>query len=299
MSEPLPNVAPPQSALAIICGAGTLPFALADAARKRGRRVVLFALRGWADPQRVAAYPHHWTWMGQLDRFMQIAAEEGCRDVAFIGSVARPSLWRIRPDLRVLRLMPQIVKLFRGGDDHLQSGIGRLFEQHGFRLVGPKEIAPELIMPVGPLGSRLPNERDLADIALGLGLLNATSPYDIGQAVVVADNHVLAVEGPEGTDRTLARVAELRRSGRIRSPSGTGVLIKAAKLGQDQRIDLPTIGPQTIEGAAAAGLAGVAVVAGSTIVAEPALIAAAADRAGLFVTGVEPAGAAVPKANVR
>ena len=82
MSEQAPNA---PSALAIICGAGTLPFALADAAMKRGRRVVLFALRGWADPQRVTAYPHHWTWMGQLDRFMQIAAEEGCRDVAFIG----------------------------------------------------------------------------------------------------------------------------------------------------------------------------------------------------------------------
>ena len=65
---------------------------------RRGRRVVLFALRGWADPERVAAYPHHWTWMGQFGRFMRIAAEEGCRDVAFIGSVARPSLWQIRPD---------------------------------------------------------------------------------------------------------------------------------------------------------------------------------------------------------
>src|SRR5262249_41853721 len=139
-----------------------------------------------------------------------------------------------------------------------------------------------------------PNERDLADIALGLSLLNATSPYDIGQAVVVADNHVLAVEGPEGTDRTLDRVAELRRNGRIQSPAGTGVLIKAAKIGQDQRIDLPTIGPQTIDGAAAAGLAGIAVVAGSTIIAEPGLIAAAADRAKLFVTGVEAGGSLRP-----
>jgi DUF1009 family protein len=294
MSEPLPHAPSTGSALAIVCGAGSLPFALADAAARRGRRVVLFALRGWADPQRVAAYPHHWTWMGQFDHFRRLAADEGCRDVAFIGSVARPSLWKIRPDLRMLRLMPQIVQLYRGGDDHLQSGIGRLFEQHGFRLVGPREIAPELAMPLGPLGSRTPGERDRADIARGLALLNATSPYDIGQAVVVAENHVLAVEGPEGTDRMLARVAELRRNGRIRSPMGTGVLIKAAKIGQDQRIDLPTIGPQTIESAAAAGLSGVAVVAGSTIVAEPELIAAAADRLKLFVTGVDADGAAIP-----
>jgi DUF1009 family protein len=142
-------------------------------------------------------------------------------------------------------------------------------------------------MPLGPLGSRTPGERDLADIARGLAVLNAMSPHDVGQAAVVADNQVIAIEGPEGTDRAVARVAELRNNGRIRSPSGTGVLVKAAKLGQDHRIDLPTIGPQTVEGAAAAGLAGVAVVAGSTFVAEPQVIAAAADRVKLFVVGVD------------
>ncbi len=290
MSERMPDASNGQTALAIICGGGTLPFALADAAIRRGRRVVLFALRGWADPQRVAAYPHHWTWMGQFGRFMRIASAEGCRDVAFIGSVARPSLRQIRPDWHVLRLMPQIVQLFRGGDDHLQSGIGRLFEQHGFRLLGPKDIAPELVMPLGPIGALAPGERDRADIARGLALLNATSPFDIGQAVVVADNHVLAVEGPEGTDQALARVAELRRNGRIQTATGAGVLVKAAKVGQDHRIDLPVIGPSTIDAAAAAGLAGVAVVAGTTIVAEPERIATAADRARIFVVGVDAGG---------
>ena len=275
-----------ETALAIICGGGTLPFALADAAIQRGRRVVLFALREWADPQRVAAYPHHWTWIGQFGRFLRTAEQEGCRDVAFIGSVVRPSLWNIRPDLGALRVMPQLVQMFRGGDDHLQSGIGRLFEQHGFRLLGPKEIAPELAMPHGPIGLRLPSERDRADIARGLALLNATSPFDVGQAVVVANNQVLVVEGPEGTDRALARVAELRRDRRINTPIGVGVLVKAPKAGQDHRIDLPVIGPPTVEAAAGAGLAGLAVVAGSTLVAEPERIAAAADRAKVFVIGV-------------
>src|SRR5262245_43483461 len=102
MSEGLPNTTGADSALAIISGAGSLPFALADAAVRRGRRVVLFALRGWAEPERVEAYPHHWTWMGQFGRFMRIAEAEGCKDVALIGSVARPSLWKIRPDVRVL-----------------------------------------------------------------------------------------------------------------------------------------------------------------------------------------------------
>jgi len=286
MSEQTPDASSGEPALAIICGGGSLPFALADAAVRRGRRVVLFALREWADPERVAAYPHHWSWIGQFGRFQRLAAQEGCRDVAFIGSVVRPSLWHIRPDFAAIRLMPQLVRLFRGGDDHLQAGIGRLFERHGFRLLGPKDIAPELLMPPGPLGARMPGEQDRADIARGLALLNATSPFDIGQAVVVANNHILALEGPEGTDQMLTRVAELRRNRRINTPTGTGVLIKAAKLGQDQRIDLPVIGPPTVEAVSAAGLAGIAVVAGSTIVAEPERIAAAADGAKIFVVGV-------------
>jgi UDP-2,3-diacylglucosamine hydrolase len=270
--------------LAIICGGGSLPFALAEAAARRGRRVVLFALRGWADPQRVGDYPHHWSWMGQFGRFIRIAAKEGCRDVVFIGSVGRPSIRQLRPDLRAIGLLPQILRLFRGGDDHLLSGVGRVFEEHGFRLLGPKDVAPELLMPLGPLGAHAPAARDLADIARALALLQATSPFDIGQAVVVADNHIVAVEGPEGTDAAVERVGELRRNGRIQAPGG--VLVKAAKLGQDQRIDLPTIGPRTVTAAAAAGLSGIAVVAGSTIVAEPERIASEADRCGIFVVGV-------------
>jgi DUF1009 family protein len=287
MTTPSTNGGRNDHALAIICGGGSLPFALADAATRRGRRVILFALRGWADPQRVAAYPHHWSWMGQYGRFLQIARQEGCRDVVFIGSVSRPTLRQLRPDLGALRHLPKLFRLYRGGDDHLQTGVGRIFEQHGFRLLGPLDIAPELGMPLGALGGHEPTARDRADIMRGLALLRATSPFDIGQAVIVAQNQVLAVEGPEGTDQALMRVAELRRSGRIRSPNGVGVLVKAAKVGQSHRIDLPSIGPQTVEGVARAGLAGIAVVAGTTIVADAERITAAADNAGVFVLGVD------------
>lgn len=292
MSAQAPGPSQGESGLVIVCGGGSLPFALADAAIRRGRKVLLIALRGFADPERVAAYRHHWSWLGQLRGMVQAAIEAGCRDVTFIGSVTRPSLWSIRPDLQVLRMMPQLFRLYRGGDDYLQTGIGRLIEPYGFRLVGPTEIAPELAMPLGPLGSRGPTERDRTDIAKGLSVLRATSPFDIGQAVVVADNQVLAVEGPEGTDQAIARAGELRRNGRVRSPAGTGVLVKAAKVGQDHRIDLPAIGPPTVEAAMAAGLAGIAVVAGSTIVAEPERIAAAADRGGIFLIGVKADGTA-------
>jgi DUF1009 family protein len=283
-----PNAAGGEGPLAIVCGGGSLPFAVADAAVRQGRKVLLFALTDWADPQRIAGYPHHWVRMGQYGRFKRIARAAGCRDIVFIGAVGRPSLWLLWPDLGALRVLPRVVPLFKGGDNHLLSGLGRLFESEGFRLVGAHEIAPDILMPPGRLAGRDPTDAERADIARGVELLRATAPFDIGQAVVVADNHVLAVEGPEGTDQMLIRVAELRRSGRIRTPNGVGVLVKAAKVGQDHRLDLPSIGPRTVESAKRAGLAGIAVLAGSTVVAEPERIAADATNAGIFVIGVAP-----------
>jgi hypothetical protein len=126
----------------------------------------------------------------------------------------------------------------------------------------------------------------VADIARGRDLLRALSPFDIGQAAVVIDGHAVAVEDIEGTDGLLARVARLRKEGRIRAQTRRGVLVKAPKSTQDLRFDLPTIGPRTVEGAQAAGLAGVAIVAGNTIVVEPQAVIETADAAGLFVTGL-------------
>jgi UDP-2,3-diacylglucosamine hydrolase len=272
------------SPLAIVCGGGSVPFAVADAVIRRGRPVVLFAIRGWADAQRVARYPHHWAVLGRFGWFCRVARREGCREVVFIGSLARPAIWKLRPDFKTLQLLPRIFGIFRGGDDHLLSGVAQIFEEHGFRLIGAHEIAPEILMPEGPLGGERPNERDNADIAKGLALLDATSPFDIGQAVVVAGGRVLAVEAAEGTDHMLARIHELRKNGQM--AADRGVLVKAAKHGQDRRVDLPSIGPQTVMGAARAGLAGIAVVAGSTIVAEPGQIADLADREHLFVLGL-------------
>ena len=273
-----------EGTLAVICGGGSLPFAVAGTAARRGRRVVLFALRGWADPQRVAGYRHHWIRLGQVGRFLRLARKEGCHDVVAIGSVVRPTLWQLRPDLGMIPLLPRVARMFQGGDAHLLAGVAGLLEEQGFRLVAAQELAPDILMPEGTIGMRQPSEAARRDIAHGLALLRATGPFDVGQAVVVAEHNILAVEAAEGTDQMLARVAELRRSGRIGVAGG--VLVKAPKPGQDRRIDLPTIGPQTIEGAARAGLDGLALMAGGSFVAEPESIATLADRAKLFVFGV-------------
>ena len=280
-----------EAPLALICGGGSLPLAVADSVAARRRGVLLFPLHGAANPADFEHRPHHWLYFGQSGKFARLARAAGCRDVVFIGSLVRPAFWQIRPDFKTLKLMPRVAAAFRGGDDHLLSSIGRLFEQEGFRLLGAHEVAPEILMPQGTLGRVQPSERDRVDIALGLDYLHAAGPYDVGQAVVVAGKHVLAVEAAEGTDQMLARVAEMRATGRVRAPAGSGVLVKAPKHGKDQRFDLPSIGPQTIDGVARAGLAGIAVVAGETIVAEPELLVQAADRANIFVVGA-PAGSA-------
>ncbi len=286
MNERTSSVAANNGPLAIICGGGSLPFTVADAAQRQGRRVVLFALRGWADASRVAGYPHHWVAITRIGQFRRLANAEGCRDVVMIGTAGRPPLRDFLFDLYTLSLVPRLVSLFRGGDDHLLSGVARLFEERGFRLLGAHEVAPEILVPEGLIAGRTPTERERSDIARGLALLRATGPFDVGQAAVLADNHVWAVEGAEGTDAMLARVADMRRSGRIRAPAGAGVLVKAPKPRQERRIDLPSIGPTTIEGAAQAGLAGIAVVAGSAIVADAGRITIVADRAKVFVVGV-------------
>jgi DUF1009 family protein len=181
-----------------------------------------------------------------------------------------------------LRILPQVLAAYRGGDNHLLSGVAGAFEWQGFRLVGAHEVAPEILMPAGALSRRHPSAQERADIVQAMQLLNAIGKFDVGQAAVVAGNHVLAVEGAEGTDRMLQRVAELR-SRQVGAPGG--VLVKAPKPGQDWRFDLPSIGPQTIEGAGRAGLAGIAVLAGGTIVAEPQRMTALADAQNIFVVG--------------
>src|SRR6266567_3817380 len=283
MSDGKPGAAQGEGPLAIICGGGSLPFAVADAALRQGRSVVLFALRGLADPSRVQNYPHHWARLGQFGRFCRTARLEGCRDVVFIGSAVRPALWQIWPDMATIRLLPRIIGMFRGGDGHMMSSLMQIFEDHGFQPIGAHDVAPEILLPEGPLGRFRPSRSNRDDIALGFSLLRAIGRFDVGQAAIVASQHVLAVEAADGTDEMLAHVAELRRRGRIRSSGG--VLVKAPKPGQDRRIDLPTIGPSTIEGAGRAGLEGIAVIAGGAIIAEAERVTQAADRDRIFIVG--------------
>lgn len=282
----IPDAKPGASALAIICGGGSLPAAVAAAVAKRGRRPVMFGIKGWADAAVVERYAHHWIALGQAGRFFRLARAEHCREVLFIGAVLRPPITQLRLDWKTIALMPRVFRFFRGGDDKLLSGVAGVAESGGLRVVGVKEVAPEVLMPEGQLGRYAPSPRDRADIARAFEVIAALGPFDVGQAAVVADNHVLGVEAAEGTDHLLNRIAELRRVGRVTAAAGIGVLVKAPKPGQDHRFDLPSIGPRTVENVARAGLAGLAVTAGSTMIAEADAVTAAADREKIFLIGV-------------
>ncbi|HYW64730.1 MAG TPA: UDP-2,3-diacylglucosamine diphosphatase LpxI [Bradyrhizobium sp.] len=282
------TVQPPQisSPIGLVAAGGMLPFAVGDKLASRGIQPVFFALRGVCDAREVKRFRHHWISIGQLGRLSKLLRAENCRELVFIGALVRPALSEIRLDWKTLRAMPSVLKAFRGGDDHLLSSVGRILERDGFRMIGVKDAAPELLMPSGCLTRAAPNPEAEADIARGREVLRALSPFDIGQAAIVIDGHVLGVEDIEGTDGLLARMTRLRAEGRLRAKAGRGVLVKVPKSGQDLRFDLPTLGPRTIEGTAAAELAGIAVIAGQTLVAEPQAMVEAADKTGLFVTGL-------------
>jgi DUF1009 family protein len=277
---------PGHDPLAIICGGGSFPGAVADAVARGGRRPVMFGLKGWADAAVIERYAHYWIPIGQAGRFFRLAKAENCREVLFIGTVLRPPITQLRLDWQTIKAMPGLIRAYRGGDDKLISGVAKIAESGGLRVVGVRDVAPEIFVPEGVLGRYRPSARDHADIARALAVIAALGPFDVGQAAVVADNNVLGVEAAEGTDNLLARIAELRRLGRVTSLPGTGVLVKAPKPGQDRRFDLPSIGPRTIENVARAGLAGLAVAAGTTMIAEPEAAIAAADRERVFVVGV-------------
>jgi len=266
--------------LGIIAGSGGLPRRLIDHCRDAGRDVFVLALEGEAEPETVADVAHAWCRMGAAAKALGLLREHGVGDLVLAGGIRRPALGAIRPDWRATKFFAKVGYRMLG-DDGLLSAVVRELEIEGFRLLGAHQVlADAASVPEGPLGRLRPNEEAEADIARGIAIARAVGGLDIGQAVVVQQGLVLAVEAIEGTDAMVRRCAALRRDG----PGG--VLVKLEKPGQESRIDRPTIGPQTVAAAVEAGLQGIAVEAGATLLIDRAEVVRAADATGLFVVGV-------------
>jgi DUF1009 family protein len=271
------------SALGILAGGGRLPGRVAAAAAAAGRAVFMVGLAGFADATVLAPWPHEVIRIGAVGSIFGALRGRGCRDVVLIGSVRRPNLFDLRPDAEGARLLARIGRAAFAGDDGLLAAVIRVLDEEGFRVLGAQDILNAALAPAGVLGAVVPDVRAMADVTRGIAVAQALGGVDVGQGCVVQLGLVLAVETIEGTDAMLARCAGLAR------PGPGGVLVKLVKPGQDRRADLPTIGPQTVRGAAAAGLRGIAFEAGGTLLADRAETIAAADGAGVFLLGLDPA----------
>jgi DUF1009 family protein len=286
--ETAPQSGDSDAPLAIICGGGAFPGAVAEAVLRRGRGVHLFLVRGFADPA-LARYPHDWVKLGSFATLVSVTRRKQIKELVFIGSLIRPRLLQMGLDWRTLLLLPRLTRIFLGGDNRLLSGMTKILAEHGYVLRGAHEVAPEILIPEGMMTARQPSDEERADISVGKDLLHAIDRFDVGQAAVIAGRRIIAIEGPEGTAGMLARIAEMRKSGRLRLKEREGVLVKIPKPSQERRIDLPAIGEETLEQAKAAGLSGIAIEALGTIVIDAQKFLQAAEAAGLFVMALPPA----------
>lgn len=271
--------------LGILAGGGALPREIADSAARQGLPVSIVAIDGEADGD-FGAYPVTRVNWGQIGAMIGALKAAGATDLVIVGSVHRPELWGLKPDLGFFRHLPRIVSIVAsGGDDGVLRRVVRFFEQQGLKVVGPGDAAPELVVGQGPIGAVQSGATDQDDIRKGLQLIRALGAYDIGQGVIVAAGRIEAIEGAEGTDRMITRAAERRAE--AAGGARRGVLVKRSKPSQDMRVDMPAIGPATIDGAYKAGLSGIAVEAGRVLVAQRDLTLSRADDARLFVEGVD------------
>ena len=266
------------SALGIIAGGGELPRAIAQSARDAGREVFVVALELAGDWTK--DFPHDRSSMGLVGKTLVLLRAHGCEEVVFAGYVDRPNFFKLRYDLKGLSWFFPVLWAMREGDNTLLDAMVVLFEREGLKIRSIDTVAPWLQIGEGPLGRIAPTAEDEKDIAFAIAAARTQGARDVGQAVVVRDGRIVAMETKDGTDAMLSRLGRL--------PPGRGVLAKALKPQQDRKTDLPTIGVATVTLAAAIGLAGIAVEANTALVLDKAAVAAAADRLGLFVVGVAP-----------
>lgn len=272
--------------IGIIAGSGDLPLLLARHLKKSGRDVIVLAIEGEADRD-FAGVPVFRAPIEDLRALAAILREQGVSRIVMGGGVARRPRWQaIRLPLRLLPVLPRAIRSLLAGDDALLRTAHDALERLGVELVPVQAVLPELIAPCGQIGGIVPSTADRDAIAAGYRAARELGRLDIGQAVVVFGTRAVAVEGIEGTEGMLQRVAALRDHGRI---AGTrrGVLVKCAKPDQDMRSDLPTIGPETVRQAVAAGLSGIAVEAGRSLILHLDDTLAAADMAGLYLWGID------------
>lgn len=272
---------------AIIAGNGVLPLEIASVMRQRGEHVFIIGIEGEANPG-IGAFPHDFVRWEKVGRLFKLLKDNAVTQLVLAGGVVgRPELKLRSLDLGGLLTLPGMLAAMLGGDNTILSEVIARFERKGFPVVSLAELVPELVVTAGANTITKVPKMELDRLSLGMEVIHALGSFDIGQACVVIGKRIVAVEGVEGTDGMLQRIVDLRESGRLSAKRG-GVLVKCMKPDQDERADLPTIGPQTMLRAHEAGLVGVGAEAGKTLMVERAETLRLAEEHGVFIFGLDP-----------
>lgn len=267
--------------LGVIAGRGDLPGLVVEACQRQQRPCFVIAFEGDTDPACYKNVPYELIGFEKIGKGLKALTKNRVKDLVMVGQVGRPELTKLRPDVTTVRLLASILRFRNTGDDALFKAIIAFLEGRGFIVHGVQEVLPEIMAPRGVIGDIQPDARAQNDMSLGLEVARRIGEYDVGQAVVIQGGRVIGVEAAEGTDALLGRVKGLQTKG----PGG--VLVKVKKPRQDSRIDLPAVGPRTVEMAAAAGLRGIAVEAGSSIIIHRGKMIQKANELGVFLYGIK------------
>jgi UDP-2,3-diacylglucosamine hydrolase len=274
--------------IGLIAGSGRLPVEIIDSLAARGISPYLILIEGEAKPlPQFTGHEHGWLRVEDFGRLVPMLKAAGVDKVVMAGGVARrPALKSIRWSWSLISMLPHLVKALASGDDALLRAIIGHLETHGIVVIGAHELAPDLLADAGLIAGPKPSAADMRDIRAAAIAAKAIGVLDIGQAAIAIGGRAVALEGIEGTEGLLERVAAMRGHGRLAGRSG-GVLVKCAKPDQDLRADLPAIGQDTIDAAFAAGLNGIAVDAERAFILDFATTVARAKAQGVFIYGLK------------
>ncbi len=278
----------PADRVGVVAGSGTLPVEVAASLRAQGHAPFVIIVEGECDRRDVLeAYEHVRLRLEDLTSLVSMLKRNKITHLVLAGGIARrPALRQFRWGLGLLAALPRIMRGLLRGDDALLRAIIAHIEDNGIVVVSQQAFVPDLIAQDGTMTSIKPLKSDWRDIEAAAEAARAIGRLDIGQAAVAIGGRAVALEGIEGTAGLLERMITLRNHGRIVAHR-RGVLAKCAKPAQDMRVDIPSIGPETVEAAHAAGLAGIAVDAGRAFVLDHDATIARANELGLFIVGLK------------
>ena len=191
----------------------------------------------------------------ELGKAISVFKKNNCKNIIFIGKVERPEISLLKFDRKALFYLPRLFSVFKKGDGNILKEVIKIFKENKINVLNSMKFTPELIFKDESINKLKTNDADNISISKGVSIIKALSKFDIGQSVIINNGYVLAIEGPEGTDETIKRSLYLSKKYKLKNKS---ILIKFPKANQDLRVDLPTIGLDTIKNCIKANIKGIA-----------------------------------------